>query len=354
MESSSALPILRYRKEFVEMCKSTAHAVVLVSAATGSGKTTQLPQYILDDLQAKRVCVTQPRRVAAITLAKRVSFERKEKKFGYEEVGYRVRFQNQTCKDTRLIFSTDGLLLREAMHDPTLSSYDYIVLDEVHERSLNTDLLFGVVKRALQARNSQSKIALRVVVMSATVDIGLFQTYFSALVLQCEGRQHPVDVLYLKEGSLDRVQDSIQAVLQIHKDEMEMGGILLFMSGKEEIESVCRALEQSKVPDLLVCPLHASLPHELQLRAFERAKPGIRKIVVCEFSLFLLVHFTNTHNHYSHKRCGNLGYRRRYPICRRQRSLQDQAFAGRGRDEKTVGGGNFKVSSRATRWPRGA
>ncbi|KAH9261631.1 hypothetical protein BASA81_000287 [Batrachochytrium salamandrivorans] len=275
------LPILRYRKQFADLCRSSTQAVVLVSAATGSGKTTQLPQFLLDDLHAKRICVTQPRRVAAITLAKRVSFERKEPKFGQGAVGYRVRFQNQTCGATRLIFSTDGLLVREAMHDPMLSNYDFIVLDEVHERSLNTDLLFGVVKRALATRNAK-RITFRVVVMSATVDLDLFQKYFSASVLLCEGRQHPVDVLYLKEASLDRVQDSIRAVLQVHADEKleETGGILLFLSGKEEIESVCRALEQTKLPELLVCALHASLPHELQLRAFERAKPGMRKIVV--------------------------------------------------------------------------
>lgn len=222
--------------------------------------------------------MTQPRRVAATTLAKRVAFERCQPKAG-GEIGYRVRFDDSTSASTRLVFATDGLLLREAIYDPSLKQYDWIVLDEAHERSLNTDVLFGVIKRALKLRNKPGKIGLRVVVMSATIDVELFRTFFDALVMQVEGRQHPVDVWFLPTPIEDRVDACARSALQIHHDEPLPGDILIFLAGKDEIDACCQALKRSK-ENLIVCPLHASLPGSVQMKAFERASEGFRKIVV--------------------------------------------------------------------------
>lgn len=278
------LPVFAHREEFIQLCKSKEHAVILVVGETGSGKTTQLAQFLLDDIRPRRISVTQPRRVAATTLARRVSKERSSK-LG-EQVGYRVRFDDKTSSNTRLIYCTDGLLLREAISDPALRSYDFIVLDEAHERSLNTDILFGVVKRALKLRNENNirngGFSLRVIIMSATLDTQLFQDFFATpLMMTVKGRQHPVDTWYLPKNEDDRVELSAKVALQIHKDEPLPGDILVFLPGVDEIDACVRALkENGQKLGIIACPLHASLSSNAQLQAFERAPVGFRKVVV--------------------------------------------------------------------------
>jgi ATP-dependent RNA helicase DHX8/PRP22 len=232
------LPVYQYKKEVCRLLSEKD--VLLVVAETGSGKSTQIPAY-LDESgdfsrrkgdHARSICVTQPRRVAAMTVARRVAEER-----GCAiatAVGYRVRFDDSTTPNTRILYATDGMLLREAMSDPLLSRYSVVVLDESHERSLQTDVLFGVVQRAMRARgaptnknsedieddNTQKEISvderiqqnmraraeewglprLKVVVMSATLDVETFQAFFpGAATVKIPGRLFPVQIVYTKE-----------------------------------------------------------------------------------------------------------------------------------------------------------
>jgi HrpA-like RNA helicase len=165
-----------------------ARPVSLVLGETGSGKTTQLPQFLIEDPRCKGcVCVTQPRRVAAVTVATRIAQERGEE-VGKKSVGYSVRFDEQCASDARIRVVTDGMLLREAMVDPTLSRYSVILLDEAHERSLATDLLLSLLKQ-LQTQRA-AKRPLRLVIMSATLDPRLFLGFFGldqSAVLYIEG-----------------------------------------------------------------------------------------------------------------------------------------------------------------------
>merc|ERR1719312_1213840 len=175
MKERKQLPMWSAREMFLS--EVGRHNVVVLLAETGSGKTTQVPQFLYTArmLKNKMVAITQPRRVAAVSLAKRVAREMNGEVGGL--VGYRVRFQDESDSNTKLLYQTDGMLLREAMLDNQLSRYSWIVLDEAHERTVNTDILFGVVKsaqkRRRQGKNSNLPI-LRVIVMSATVDADKF------------------------------------------------------------------------------------------------------------------------------------------------------------------------------------
>ena len=352
----------------------------------GSGKSTQIPAFIQESACLKRkyndnlcgrnkfnpkdvllqkkhrrlaqtICVTQPRRVAAITIAKRVSEEMQGCPLG-TLVGYKVRFDDMTDEQgpntTRIIYATDGMVLREATMDPLLTRYCAIVLDEAHERSLQTDILFGVVKRALYARNyhqvteddqknntkdmdrdERMKLRMKqrareldlpplhVVVMSATLDIDTFKSFFpNAHSIKIPGRQFPVQTLYTKEAQNDYIEASLAAALQIHHFEDE-GDVLIFLPGQEDIESLAMLLKEnldeeselskqlngekrndsekdivqsikglgknldssksngSIINGVLICVLYAALPPESQMFAF-RPKPDgcTRKIIL--------------------------------------------------------------------------
>lgn len=164
---------------------------------TGSGKTTQIPQFVLyDDLpqmQRKLVACTQPRRVAAMSVAQRVAAEM-DVKLG-EEVGYSIRFEDMTSSKTILKYMTDGMLLREAMNDHDLKRYSTIILDEAHERTMSTDVLMGLLKEIIKRRSD-----LKIIIMSATLDAQKFQRYFNdAPLLAVPGRTHPVEIFYTPE-----------------------------------------------------------------------------------------------------------------------------------------------------------
>lgn len=173
------------------------------------------------------VACTQPRRVAAMSVATRVA-EEMDVVLG-EYVGYSIRFEDCSSKKTVLKYSTDGMLLREAMSDPLLEAYGIILLDEAHERTLATDILMGVLKRVAKSRND-----LKVVVMSATLDAGKFQNYFDgAPLLNVPGRTHPVEIFYTPEPEKDYLEASIRTVIQIHMCEEVEGDILVFLTGQE-------------------------------------------------------------------------------------------------------------------------
>jgi len=188
-------------------------------------------------------------------------------------VGYLIRFEIMTSPETILKFMTDGMLLREAMNDPMMSKYSVIILDEAHERTLATDVLFGLIKEVLKRRPE-----LKCVIMSATMDAAKMQTYFdSAPLLNIPGRTHPVEVFYTAEPERDYLEAAIRTVVQIHNSEGE-GDILLFLTGEEEIESACRSLrkESQMHPDsgeLAAVPLYSSLPPAMQQKIFEAPPP---------------------------------------------------------------------------------
>merc|ERR1719272_1127041 len=277
LEKRRLLPAWEARKDFLKLIKRN-QTVVLVGE-TGSGKTTQLPQFLLEagyhvqNGVNKGIACTQPRRVAAMSVAQRVADELDVTLGTY--VGYSIRFEDKTSAETLLKFMTDGMLLREAMTDPMLSKYSVIILDEAHERTLATDVLFGLLKEVLKRRPD-----LKCVIMSATMDAGKMQSYFeNAPLLNIPGRTHPVEVFYTAEPERDYLEAAIRTVVQIHNSEGE-GDILLFLTGEEEIESACRSLrkESQMHPDsgqLEAVPLYSSLPPAAQQKIFEKA-PGPR------------------------------------------------------------------------------
>jgi pre-mRNA-splicing factor ATP-dependent RNA helicase DHX15/PRP43 len=265
-----------YRKEFLEMYHSTQFLVFV--GETGSGKTTQIPQFVLFDeiphYNRKLVACTQPRRVAAMSVAKRVA-EEMDVPLG-DEVGYSIRFEDKTSQKTILKYMTDGMLLREAMNDHNLQRYSCIILDEAHERTLATDILMGLLKEVAVRRPD-----LKIVIMSATLDAQKFQKYFNdAPLLAVPGRTHPVEIFYTPEPERDYVEAALRTVLQIHATEPE-GDVLLFLTGEEEIEDACRKIsleadEMTREVDagpLKVYPLYGTLPPGQQQRIFDPAPP---------------------------------------------------------------------------------
>ncbi|RMX64755.1 hypothetical protein DD238_006322 [Peronospora effusa] len=277
------LPIYVHRSKIVSAVNG--NQVVILVGETGSGKTTQIPQYIWEsDQHHARIAITQPRRVAAITVAQRVCEEVNRGPLG-DTVGYCVRFDDTTSKNTRLKFMTDGMLVREALLSPTLERYSVVVLDEAHERTLQTDILFGIVKRAMRKRKD-----LKVIVMSATLDVALFRRFFqdfSPSVIEVPGRMFQVDVFYTAKTQRDYLDSALVAVLQIHLDEKtNNGSILVFLTGQEDIETLETLLEEyartlpADALKLMVCPIFAAMPREQQMKVFELAPAGVRKVIL--------------------------------------------------------------------------
>merc|ERR1719353_2884624 len=270
LEARKKLPVWEQRNEFFDML-SKNQTIVLVGE-TGSGKTTQIPSLMLEagvNRGRKLIACTQPRRVAAMSVSKRVS-EELDVELG-EEVGYSIRFEDMTGTKTVLKYMTDGMLLREAMADPLLERYAAVILDEAHERTLSTDILFGLIKEVMVQRPD-----LKIVVMSATLDAGKFQNYFdSAPLMRVPGRLHPVEIFYTPEPERDYLEAAIRTVVQIHLCEPE-GDVLLFLTGEEEIETACRQLrkETARYPEsgeLNAVPLYSTLPPAMQQKIFEPA-----------------------------------------------------------------------------------
>ncbi|XP_061658731.1 ATP-dependent RNA helicase DHX33 [Syngnathoides biaculeatus] len=279
------LPIYQARVQLLSQLRQLQNAILI--GETGSGKTTQIPQYLYEAGIGRQglVAITQPRRVAAISLAGRVA-EEKRTQLG-KLVGYTVRFEDVTSSETKLKFMTDGMLLREAIGDPLLLRYTVVILDEAHERTVHTDVLFGVVKTAQRRRKELGKISLKIIVMSATMDVDLFSEYFNnSPVLYLEGRQHPIQIFYTKQAQSDYLQAALVTVFQIHQEAPPSHDILVFMTGQEEIEALARTCRDiaRHLPDncgpMVVVPLYASLPPTQQLRVFQAAPKGSRKVIL--------------------------------------------------------------------------
>lgn len=268
------LPVFEYQADFMRLLNE--HQSIVLVGETGSGKTTQIPQWCVEFALSKGkkgVSCTQPRRVAAMSVAQRVS-EEMDVTLG-EEVGYSIRFEDCSSPKTLLKYMTDGMLLREAMSDPMLEQYQVILLDEAHERTLATDILMGVLKEVIRQRCD-----LKLVVMSATLDAGKFQQYFdNAPLMNVPGRTHPVEIFYTPEPERDYLEAAIRTVIQIHMCEDIEGDILMFLTGQEEIEEACKRIKReadnlgSEMGDLKCIPLYSTLPPNLQQRIFEPAPP---------------------------------------------------------------------------------
>ncbi|CAI5494706.1 unnamed protein product [Closterium sp. Naga37s-1] len=278
-EQRQSLPIYKLKNELIQAVNE--NQVLVVIGETGSGKTTQMTQYLAEAgyTSKGRIGCTQPRRVAAMSVAKRVAEE-----FGCrlgEEVGYAIRFEDCTSPETVIKYMTDGMLLREILVDEDLSSYSVIMLDEAHERTIHTDVLFGLLKDLLVKRKD-----LRLIVTSATLDAEKFSNYFfQCPIFTIPGRTFPVEVLYTKAPETDYLDAALITVMQIHLTEPE-GDVLLFLTGQEEIDTSCQILYERikglgpSVPELIILPVYSSLPSEMQTRIFDPAPPGTRKVVV--------------------------------------------------------------------------
>ncbi|KAK3560665.1 hypothetical protein QTP86_014516 [Hemibagrus guttatus] len=294
---SKHLPIYQHRHRLIEAVKENQFLVV--TGETGSGKTTQLPQYLYQAgfCRNGKIGVTQPRRVAAITVAQRVS---QEMAVGLgHQVGYQVRFDDCTTKDTLIKYMTDGCMLREILTDSSLEQYSVVILDEVHERSLNTDILLGLLKKTPSRGIRGRKLPLKVVVMSATLETDKLSGFLGDCpVFTIPGRTYPVKELYCNligpkdKDSSAYVKAVVKVALDVHTNEAS-GDILVFLTGQSEIEKACDMLfakaesidyrydvDDRTVEGLLILPLYGSMPTDQQKQIFQPAPAGVRKCVV--------------------------------------------------------------------------
>ncbi|KAK1937208.1 putative pre-mRNA splicing factor RNA helicase [Babesia divergens] len=264
LEKRRSLPAWAARKNFIKLLRR--NQVMILVGETGSGKTTQMAQFVLDAKlnDGLQVAVTQPRRVAAMSVAARVA-EEMDVTLG-DTVGYSIRFEDCTSKNTLIKFMTDGMLLREAITDPMLSNYGVIMLDEAHERTIATDILFGLIKEIAANREN-----LKIVVMSATLEGKKFQKYFGgADILNIPGRTFPVEIFYTAKPQANYIDAVLNTVAKIHNDEPE-GDILVFLTGEDEIKKIKEKLDLSRVcwdKPLIALPLYGSMEPKEQAKVF--------------------------------------------------------------------------------------
>jgi HrpA-like RNA helicase len=277
-----SLPIFKLRQELLDAIAS--NQVLIVVGETGSGKTTQIPQYLVEAgyAQVGKIGCTQPRRVAAMSVAARVAEEMGCVLGG--DVGYQIRFEDCTSERTVVKYMTDGMLLREFMTNPDLAPYSCIMIDESHERTLHTDIILALVKDVARFRSEERDI--RVIVSSATMDAGKFAAYFDgAPIFRIPGRTFPVDMRFVRQPEADYVQAAVKTVLRIHATEPVPGDVLVFCTGQEEIESAIESLQAivaalgARVRELVALPIYSSLPAEQQARIFEPTPEGARKVI---------------------------------------------------------------------------
>ncbi|KAF6765883.1 pre-mRNA splicing factor [Ephemerocybe angulata] len=277
-EQREYLPAFACREELLKVIRE--NQVIIVVGETGSGKTTQLSQFLYEDgyCQHGLVGCTQPRRVAAMSVAKRVSEEMECKLGG--TVGYAIRFEDCTTADTKIKYMTDGVLLRESLNEGDLDRYSVIILDEAHERSLSTDVLMGLLRKILSRRRD-----LKLIVTSATMNAEKFSSFYgNAPTYTIPGRTFPVEIFHSKSPCEDYVDAAVKEVLRIHLS-LPAGDVLVFMTGQEDIEITCQVvqerLEQLDDPaPLAVLPIYSQMPADLQAKIFDVTADGRRKVIV--------------------------------------------------------------------------
>jgi len=276
-QQRESLPVYQVRQDLIDLLRE--HNILVCVGETGSGKTTQLTQYLHEagyTVNGQIGC-TQPRRVAAVSVAKRVADE-----FGCElgtKVGYSIRFEDCTSESTIIKYMTDGVLLRETLFEPDLDRYCAVIMDEAHERSLNTDVLFGVLRSVVGRRHD-----FKLIITSATMDADKFARFFGNVpVFNIPGRTFPVETFYARSTAQDYVDAAVQQAIAIHVGQ-DTGDVLIFMTGQEDIEATCVLLADrisqvgEEVPPVTILPIYSQLPSDLQAKIFESSDK--RKIIV--------------------------------------------------------------------------
>ncbi|KAJ3783549.1 P-loop containing nucleoside triphosphate hydrolase protein [Lentinula aff. detonsa] len=295
-EQRSKLPIAKGKDALIQ--EFLEHDVTVLLGETGSGKTTQVPQYLLESGLARdgMIAVTQPRRVAATSLAGRVAAEQNVT-LG-TSVGYSVRFDERFSSQTRIKYMTDGMIVRELMSDPLLSKYSVIIVDEAHERSLRTDILIANLKTIQRQRNGSQDVKgkgknkvnatnpLKIIIMSATLDAEKFGRFFSgAKILYVQGRQHPVKIYHSSQGQVDYVDAAMRTFFQIHTD-YPPGDVLIFLPGQEDIESLEKTIQiyVNQLPQdrmsVLICPMYAAQAAGQNSKVFVAPPANTRKCIL--------------------------------------------------------------------------
>lgn len=274
---SDDLPIHVKRESIIETIRT--HPVVVLAGETGSGKTTQIPKFLIEAGLGQKGLIgcTQPRRVAALSVAQRIA-EELGVTYG-QEVGAKIRFTDQTREDTVIKVMTDGILLNELQDDPLLKAYEAIVIDEAHERSLNIDFILGCLRNLLKQRSD-----LKVIITSATIDTESFAKAFDgAPIIEVSGRTYPVETLYcpieeLEEdsGELSAIEAAAEIVERILAENRE-GDILVFLSGERDIHELRRELEKGPARQCDLLPLYGRLSNADQQRIFH---PGGRRRII--------------------------------------------------------------------------
>ncbi|GFF71486.1 probable ATP-dependent RNA helicase prh1 [Aspergillus lentulus] len=336
-ETRKNLPIFPHGDEIRQ--KLRANDVMLLVGETGSGKSTQIPQFLVDERWCRPtkatvtqddgskkeltvggcIAITQPRRVAAISLARRVAEEMGTplgSSSPASKVGYSVRFDTSTSPSTRIKFLTEGMLLQEMLHDPSLTKYSAIVVDEVHERGVNVDLVLGFLRNLVSGeKEGRGGVPLKVVVMSATADMESLMDFFKeglqarggtkaingdsdqqdssqangedkVSVCHIKGRQFPVKTIYSPAPVHDFVDAALKVIFQIHYKEPMPGDILVFLTGQETVEALEHLVNEyatgmdPALPKVQVLPLFAALPQVAQQRVFLPAPPRTRKVIL--------------------------------------------------------------------------
>jgi ATP-dependent helicase HrpA len=269
------LPVVEHRQEILDAL--AVHQVIVVVSDTGSGKTTQLPKMVAEAMgpDGGRIGCTQPRRIAAASVAKRVAEELQVPLGGY--VGYQVRFEDLTSRDTRIKFMTDGILLAETQGDPQLRQYQVLILDEAHERSLNIDFLLGYLKRLLEIRRD-----LRLVISSATLDAGAFAGFFAgsngpAPVIEAPGRMFPVAEFFIPPMEDEDLPQHVARAVDWLGGVEPRGDVLVFLPGEREIRECAEVLDGRRYPGTEVLPLFARLGLGDQQRVFN---PGYARRLI--------------------------------------------------------------------------
>ncbi|CAI6338780.1 unnamed protein product [Periconia digitata] len=309
LQTRQTLPIWPHADPIRERLRK--NNILVLTGETGSGKSTQVPQFLISEPWCtKTIAITQPRRVAAISLARRVA-EEMGSYFGNQspaaKVGYSVRFDNATGPSTKVKFLTEGMLLQEVLRDPDMNQYSAVVVDEVHERSVNVDLILGFLRNLvaeIEKGSSRRKQPLKVVIMSATADVEGLVNFFAEgfaknsgqpalpeadkFISKCfvEGRQYPVKTHYLPQPSMDWVESALKIIFQIHYKEPLPGDILVFLTGQDKIEGLEKLVNDyaegmdKEMPKLLALPLFAALPQQAQQRIFQPTPRHTRKVIL--------------------------------------------------------------------------
>ena len=283
-EGQNNLPIAEYKSDIIETVKK--NNVTIIAGDTGCGKSTQVPQFLLSSGFTNIAC-TQPRRIACISLCKRVAYETLNE-YG-SKVGFQIRFEKSKTDHTKIVFLTEGLLLRQVTTDPVLSQYNVIVLDEIHERHLHTDFLLGVMKCLIMQRSD-----IKVILMSATINIDLFKSYFmnSVPVIQVPGRLYPIKLNYFPIPIIEQSSKSekinpapyirVLTLIDAKYPSNERGDVLIFLSGMSEITTVSQAAQAYAEQNhrWIILPLHSTLSVAEQEKVFDIAPEGVRKCIL--------------------------------------------------------------------------